>query len=208
MLNAQSVARIESAIADVELHSRAELIAVLARRAGHPYATGLALASAASFAGGALVWFLLPWATGGEVLLAQAGIFPLVFAVVELSGIGDRLTPGAIKIRAASRLARATFLEQGLAAAPERNAILFFVSLGERYVEIIADAGIHSRVGSAEWQRIIDMFSQEVRGGAVERGFIDAIAALGEQLAQHFPAGNESANGRPNSLPNRLIMLS
>ncbi|MBK8157680.1 MAG: hypothetical protein IPK59_02415 [Rhodospirillaceae bacterium] len=81
--------------------------------------------------------------------------------------------------------------------------MLFFVSLAEHHVEIIADRGIHGRVTPGEWQAIVDAFSGEVRAGAVEAGYQGAIAALGTILATHFPS-----DGKPrNELGNRLIQL-
>ena len=40
-------------------------------------------------------------------------------------------------------------------------AVLFFVSLGERYVEVIADRNIHVRVASDTWDRLVADFIAE-----------------------------------------------
>lgn len=203
-LNAAASARIEDAIAAAEKTSRAELVAMVAPRASDYRATGLSLAILGSFAIGLLGWAALPWASGGDVLLIELIAFPLLLAILELTPLGDRLTPRDVKTEAAQRLARAAFLEHGLAATPERNAVLFFVSLAEHHVEIIADGDLHQRVGAAGWQRIVDDFTARVRRGELEGGFVDAIGALATILAQHFPASGD----RPNAVANRLILLS
>lgn len=203
MIDNQARQRIEAAIAAAEKSSRAELVAVIARRAGEYRATGIALATLGAFLAGFIVWWLVPWSGTSEVLLAEFAVFLLLVAALELTPLGDRLTPGHIKTAAAQRLARATFLEQGLATTSERNAVLFFVSATERHVEIIADRGIDGKVTPAQWQEIVDAFAARVRAGQAEEGYLGAIAALGRVLATHFP----STGDRPNELANRLIEL-
>lgn len=195
--------RIETAITTAEKSSRAELVAVIAKRAGEYRATGLAISIAAAFVVGVAVWLSLPWSSTSEVLLAEFGTFLSALALLELTPLGDILTPGHFKAEAARRLARATFLEQGLAGTEERHAVLFFVSLVEHHVEIIADRGIDGKVSPGKWQAIVDEFAAKVKQGRVEEGYLGAIAELGELLATHFPP---TAIGR-NEIGNRLIEL-
>jgi putative membrane protein len=195
--------RIEAAIKAVETKSRAELVAIIAARSGEYRATGLVLAILGAFLTGFVCWALWPWVQANEVLLAQLVAFIVLLAVLELTPLGDLLTPGWIKSEAARRLARAQFLERGLADTKERSAMLFFVSLAERHVEIIADSGIAKLEGAANWQVIVDDFVAKVRAGKTEDGFIAAIGALGEILAKHFPAGP----GNVNEVGDRLIEI-
>lgn len=203
MIDGQARQRIEAAIAAAEKSSRAELVAVIAKRAGEYRATGIALATLGAFFAGVVVWWLIPWSGTSEVLIAEFAAFIVLLAALEFTPLGDRLTPRHLKAQAAQRLAQATFLEQGLAGAPERNAILFFVSAAEHHVEIIADRGIDGKVTPAQWQGVVDDFTEKVRAGQVEEGYLGAIAALGQILAIHFP----STGDRPNELANRLIAL-
>jgi putative membrane protein len=203
MIGEQARQRIEAAIAAVEQQSRAELVAVIARRAGEYRITGLALATIGAFLAGFLAWLLLPWSSTGDVLLAEFAIFLVLLALLELTPLGDRLTPASLKTEAAQRLARTVFLNEGLTDTAERNAVLFFVSLAEHHVEIIADRAIHGRVTPGEWQAIVDAFSRAVRAGQVAEGYEGAIVALGAILGTHFPS-----DGKPrNELGNRLIQL-
>ncbi|WP_374652819.1 TPM domain-containing protein [Dongia sp.] len=195
--------RIEDAIAAAEATSRAELVAVIAKRAGDYRATGLALSTIGSFVAGVAVWLLLPWSSTSEVLLSEFGIFLTLLALLELTSLGDALTPRHFKTEAARRLARATFLEQGLAGTTERNAVLFFVSLAEHHVEIIADCGVDGKVPAGQWQNIVDTFTAKVKAGEVEAGYLGAIAALKDILTAHFPSGGTSHN----ELGNRLVEL-
>lgn len=203
VLKPKAIGRIEAAIAVTEPLSRAELVAVIAGRAGDYRATGLTLATLGAFAISFVIWALEIWVTSGEIVAIQLGAFALLFALLELTSLGDRLTPVRLKSQAAQRLARAVFVNEGLASTPERSAILFFVSLAEHHVEILADRGINGRVGQGDWQRIVDTFAARVRCGKTETALVEAITDLGKLLATHYPP--DAAH--PNTLPNRLILL-
>jgi putative membrane protein len=62
--------------------------------------------------------------------------------------------------------------------------ILFFVSLGEHYVEIIADHETHARVPSNAWNKIVSDFSAAIAqssGGRTARP--DRIVRRGSEYA-------------------------
>ena len=80
----------------------------------------------------------------------------------------------------------------------ERTGVLLFVSAAEHYVEIIADKGINDVVADDAWQDIVQNFVQHVKQQQVTDGFLTAIAACGELLADHFPATDKDINELPN----------
>ena len=203
MINNESQQRIEAAIAAAELRSRAELVAVIAGRASEYRATGIALSTIGAFLAGIIAWAFVPWTGAADVLLTQFVSFLALLLLLELTPLGDRLTPSHILRAAAQRLAHAVFLEQGLAQTPERNAVMFFVSTAERHVEIVADAAIDEKVDQVQWQQIVDNFTIKVRSGEVEAGYLAAIESLSALLAAHFPASGQ----RPNAVSNRLLRL-
>ncbi|WP_374377637.1 TPM domain-containing protein [Dongia sp.] len=195
--------KIEAAIAAAEAKSRAEFVAVIGKRASEYRATGFALATLIAFLGGIVAWLTIPWVLARDILLGEFAIFLLALAAFELTPLGDYLTPTHLKKSAAQRWARAVFLEQGLASTAERNAVLFFVSAAEHHVEIIADRALSEKVPPGKWQEIVDGFAKDVRAGAIEKGYLDAIARLTEIVSEHFPA----AGPRENVIGNRLIEL-
>lgn len=203
MIDEKAQGRIEAAIAAAELRSRAELVAVIAGRASEYRATGIALSTIGAFLAGVVVWAFVPWSDASGVLLAEFGVFIVLLLCLELTPLGDRLTPGHTRRHASQRLARATFLNQGLAQTPERNAVMFFVCAAERHVEIVADAAIDAKVEQAQWQEIVDTFAAKVRKGEVEAGYLGAIEQLSTLLAAHFPASGP----RTNTVSNRLVRL-
>jgi len=98
-----------------------------------------------------------------------------------------RLVPRRAKHAHARQLAHREFAARILAAAPHRNGVLFFVSLGERYVEVIADRDIHARVPEGIWDRIVADFIAAVKAGRLADGFIAAIEACAAVLETHYP---------------------
>jgi len=80
---------------------------------------------------------------------------------------------------------------------------LLFVSVAERYAEIIADKGIDATVPVGTWKKIIDDLTAAIGEGRSADGLVAAIAAIGAHLAQHFPPDARD----PNELPDHLIIL-
>jgi uncharacterized membrane protein len=58
-------------------------------------------------------------------------------------------------------------------------------------------------VGDAFWTEIATRVSARFREGQFTQGVIDAVDAIGEALARHFPAGAE-AGGNPNELSDTI----
>ena len=113
------------------------------------------------------------------------------------------LVPRRVKRRRAHRRAVEQFLAQNLHTTAGRTGVLIFVSVAERFAEILADAAINEKVPQAEWQAIVDELTQHIGNGQPGDGFVRAIAAVGEHLARHFPPDAS----HPHALSNHLIVL-
>jgi len=103
-------------------------------------------------------------------------------------GLHLALVPKSLRRARANRLAHAQFYEQGVHLTREHSGVLLFASMAERYVEIVADKGIHEKIGEQRWQEIVDGFTAKVASGDVAGGFVAAISACGEAMAVHYPA--------------------
>lgn len=87
----------------------------------------------------------------------------------------------------------------------EDNAgVLVYLLLADHRVEIVADRGIHARVGAAAWEAICGAMQREFAAGRYEEGLRSGLAAISDLLAQHFPAGPEA---NPNELPDKPVLL-
>ena len=80
---------------------------------------------------------------------------------------------------------------------------MFFVSANEHYVEILTDRGVREVVPDAVWTDIVARFGEAVRQRRIADGFIEAIAACTQVLAERLPPPPDDRN----ELPNRLVEL-
>lgn len=193
--SAEDKARITAAIHAAERNTSGEFVAVVARASDHYVFVPLLWSAivALLFPGACLLAGLsVRWVYLYQIQLL---IF-IVLALLLLSvpGLHLKLIPRRVKHARASRLAHAQFYQQGVQVTPHHSGVLLFVSLAERYVEIVADKGIHEKLGEAHWKGIVDRFVDQVRRGRVVDGFIDAIGACGAAMAAHYPPDPAAAN--------------
>ncbi|HEV2268961.1 MAG TPA: TPM domain-containing protein [Steroidobacteraceae bacterium] len=193
--SAQDKARITAAIHAAEKNTSGEFVAVVARASDHYLLLPLLWSAilALLFPGACLLaGASVPWV---HLYQIQLLIF-IALAIVLLSvpGLHLRFIPRHVKHAHASRLAQAQFYARGVQLTPHHSGVLFFVSLAERYVEIVADQGIHEKLGEAHWRDIIDRFVAQVGRGRVVDGFVDAIGACGAAMAEHYPPDPTDTN--------------
>ena len=195
--------RISAAIQAVEDRTAGEIIAVVApESASYVSAPILWAALIALFVPWPFIhftWWTMQWVQSVQIL---------VFVVLATLGLVIRplrfmLVPASVKRLRAHRRAVEQFLVQNLHTTATRTGVLVFVSLAERYAEIVADSGIHKKVPEATWKAIVDELTERIGDGRPADGFVAAIGAIGQQLAQHFPAEAHTKH----VLPNHLIVL-
>ncbi len=114
------------------------------------------------------------------------------------------LDPVAL-IRGQSPRARAIELFSNLRVwDTEHNCgLLIYVLLADRAVEIVADRGIHAKVGGAEWVRICQQIEEAFLRKDFRSGAIGGIQSVTQHLKAHFPA----SIGDQNELSDRPVVL-
>lgn len=83
------------------------------------------------------------------------------------------------------------------------NGLLVYLLLADRAVELIADRGIHEKVGVDEWNAICRQMATAFKQSDFEGGLLAGIGLLTQQLATHFPATRQSRN----ELPDQPVLL-
>lgn len=83
------------------------------------------------------------------------------------------------------------------------NGVLIYLLLADRDVEIVADRGIHARVGVIGWEAICQQMEESFRQGQFEAGVIAGIHAVGAYLLHHYSGSLPSAN----ELPDQPVVL-
>ena len=79
------------------------------------------------------------------------------------------------------------------------NGVLIYLLLADREVEIVADRGIHVKLGTQVWEEICREMETAFRAGQFEMGVVTGIQRVGEHLARHFPASRNKSNEMPDS---------
>ncbi len=79
------------------------------------------------------------------------------------------------------------------------NGVLIYLLLADRDVEIIADRGIHVRLGAEVWEGICHGMEAAFRQGKFTEGVVNGIHAVGIHLTRHFPARPAKANEIPDA---------
>lgn len=202
--SAADKARITEAIRTAEKNTSGEFVAVVARSSDHYIFLPLLWAAFLALILPGILYFAavpLAWIHIYQMQLALFVVLALLFLFVPELHL--HLVPRHVKHSRASRLAKAQFYLQGIHTTREHSGVLFFVSLAEHYVEIVADTGIHQKLGEAHWRGIIEHFVAEVRKGNVVEGFVTAITACGAAMAKHYPP----EPGNPNELSDGLIEI-
>lgn len=156
----------------------------------------------------ALFALVLAWALnlGTElstsmILSLQASGFIAAAVLLSAPTLRYRIVPEVIAEDAAHRAALAQFMAHGVHLTSARTGVLIYVSLLPRRIEVLADSGIHARVGQAIWDEAVARLAAEARTGPLGEALAHAIRDLGALLAVHFPR----PPGDRNELPNRVI---
>lgn len=184
--------RVTAAIRAAEKTTSGEIYCVLARSSdGYFYpsafivACAMLLVSLAVALGLEYRWHDVPVSTFvvAQILALGAGL--IVLAI--FPGLRIRLVPKSLRYGKAHGNAARQFLSRNIHTTEARTGVLVFVSLAERYAEIVADAGINAKVPQEEWNRIVADLMAEASAGRLTEGFEGAVAAAGALLAGHFP---------------------
>ncbi len=195
--------RIREAVEEAEARTSGEFVTVIARESdSYLYVPTLAAAILALALSGFVLVLPLPIRIDAFTLyMGQAIGFIVLAALFRLPALKRHLVPRGVRRRRAGRHARELFVELGLHRTKARAGLLLFVSLAERHVEIIADDGIQAHLqGNALWEGIVEGFVAQVKRGGVADGFVAAIGACADIMAEHFPRGPDDENELPDHL--------
>ncbi len=207
--------------------TRTEADAIEARTAALEASTGVQVVTAV--VGKADSYVELPWRAFalGIVLAALAvvlidGLQPdwassylALQHVVTILGIGAASALLAIYIPAYARLfltrlrrdtevrhyAESMFLRRELFDTRGRNGVLVLVCVFERKVEILADTGLHARVGEPQWRSVIARMTPALASGRAAEALLQGLARLEEILREKVPQGSSDAGNELGDRP-------
>ena len=202
LVSEQDSRRIAEAITHAEAGTTGEIVAVIAAESGTylyvPFMWGALAALAVPFP--LIFWTWWPIQT---IYALQIGVFAALVALLLYRPLRLAFVPRAVKVGRAHRRAMEQFIAQNLHTMENHTGVLIFISVAERYAEIIADRGINERVTRGTWDKVVGDLTTAIGEGRASDGLVAAIGEVGSHLAQHFPPGVR----RDPGLANHLIVL-
>jgi putative membrane protein len=186
LLSSNEASRVEAAVRAAQARSSGQIVCVLAHASSHY--------EFMPFVWSALIALLTPWPLltfteipDERIYLIQLTVFFAAMLGLTLPRLRLALTPANVRRANAHRAALEQFMLRGLSHGAERNGVLLYVSLAERFARVIADEGAAKVIRQQEWQTIIDQLRGDMARGAAADALISASTRCGDLLAQHFP---------------------
>lgn len=132
----------------------------------------------------------------------------------------DELTRLELKIAAAEKLTSAEFKiiiarhswfgmkkkairlfkKYRLHETEKRNAVLILIVAKDQQLLIYADEGIHSKVGTAQWEAIRDVMLDYFKQGNYAESVSTGIFLLADTLAEYFPSDSDQYQRLSNEI--------
>ncbi len=202
MIGEADKARVVAAIRKAEISTAGEIFCVVARHSSDYRLMPLAWAATAALFVPLPMIYLTSWSVAAVYLL-QLLVFLGAALALSHPRLRFHIVPRQAKHDRAHAEAMRQFFAQGLDKTQGRTGVLIFASAGERYAEILADAGINEKVTPDVWDEAVKTLVAEIRAGRPADGFVAAIERCGAVLAAHFPPGALQRD----ELPNRLLEI-
>ena len=181
-LTTDEKSRIYAAIADAEsrthVHVAVSIVPVSDRYLLYPVAWGAVIALLAV----GVIAIGWPHFSLRQAFVVEALVFVVLSIVLEWRPLRLMFVPRAIRRHRAEALARREFAARILASSERKGGVLFFVSLGERYAEILADRETHARIGTATWERVLRDYVTAAKSRPIGDAITAAIAACAAVL--------------------------
>jgi putative membrane protein len=140
----------------------------------------------------ASLWFYIP--------LSFIFFFPCWFLFIKVEVlkrlfIGIRRKEEAVRLRA-----ERAFFERGLYKTKKNTGVLFFISLLEKKVWVLADKGIYEKMDQETLNRFANEVSRGIKEGRACDALCQAIQEIGILLARHFPITPDDTDELPDDV--------
>ena len=179
--------RLHAAIAAAEAKTKARFACVVLPASDRYTLYPVVWAAVLALLAGAILALVIPDIGLRTGVIAEVVLFAVIALVFDWFPARLLLVPRRAKHEHARSLAHREFGARILAPSDHRDGVLFFISLAERYVEVVATQGVHAKVGDASWNAIMAEFLTAARDDRLVDGALSAIDACASHLAAHFP---------------------
>ncbi|MBU0730957.1 MAG: TPM domain-containing protein [Proteobacteria bacterium] len=193
--------RIKAVVGDVETRTSGE-IAVMVVDASDTYPEARILAGVVT--GSLLSLGLVDYFFSGSLwyFVFLALVLSLLFGwLVEYLPAVKRIFTGKARIEnQVSEQAIQEFFHKGLYQTRDDTGVLFFISLFERKVWVLADKGIYRKIDQQTLQSYADEVAKGIKSNKACEALCKEITSIGKILAEHFPIKSDDTNELDNAV--------
>jgi len=198
-LNPADHDRIAEAIRAAEAETAGEIYCVVARSSDSYFYPAAFFVTLGIVVAGIIAAILLEywWISVRLPVFWAAVVLALVAGWLVLLLVPDlriHFVPKRLRYQRAHDNALKQFLARNVHITTARTGVLLFVSLAERYAEVVADSGINAKVGQDTWNGIVAGLVSHARADRLADGFVEAVGVVGTLLARHFPRRADDLN--------------
>jgi len=200
LLTQASQASIEQIVTDIEKKTSAEIVVAISRYSGDyrdvSYLSGCILTVVSLVV---LVLSPLNFHMYDIIPVVLVSFFLGYWLCRTLPGLCRLLTTRGRRKEQVRRASHRVFFEEGVSATRQRNGILVYLSIFERLVEIVPDAGIDGAIPRAEWHTLRHRLNALMHSGSAVEQVLQALSEGMQFLSLTFPPGEDN----PDEIPNR-----
>lgn len=134
----------------------------------------------------ALIWYYIP--------LSILFFFPFRRLIEHIPAVKAIFVSAKRSSMAVAQRALRGFYDKGLYKTRDNTGVLFFISILEHKVWVLADKGIYSKIDQETLNRFASMVTQGIKEDQACDALCSTILEIGAILATHFPVKPDDTN--------------
>lgn len=133
----------------------------------------------------------------GQIFIVIALLCLGTFREVQRLALGQKFFAKAVHSQAMIE-----FVRNGVSNTKDHTGVLLYISIHERMVYILADSGIHKKLGQHFWDAEVSAIAQGFKDKSPTAAICKSIESMGQKIAANFPI---QENDR-DELSNKVIL--
>lgn len=203
-LSKEDLKDIEKAVAQAEVKSAGEIVAVLINRStpvGHVLPLLFLMLTSFLLLSGVeqkiKFYFDLGW---GTEALGVIGVFLISYLLAKLDVVRRFLTSSEDMNREVIERAELEFYQSSIKSTAGQTGILLFISFMERQAVVLADRAISEKCDKNTWDETIRILINGIKQKNLKGGIVGGINHCSEILARQLPVPHKNENELSNHL--------
>ena len=122
-------------------------------------------------------------------------------------GAAENRTSGEIRVHLEDHIedevmdhAAFIFEELGMHRTRDRNGVLIYLSVVDRKIAVIGDAGINERVPDDFWNDVLALLKSHLAAGRRVEALTESVQMVGEKLRDFFPLKRDDTDELSNEI--------